>query len=277
MFVHPSPADLDGLVAFAHSQGRTDELMEICGCVGKEHSKHRAKRARSKNPVRISQSSALINERDRRDYFTPSQKLFRDFIKQDVVGRYNLDDKIVHAQVIDIVYSNAVPLGSVAKSGFVVRMRKTDGSTQVIGARAVAVAVGSGGFPNIPRFLADNSADNSAHENWCHSGAFARKDLVFPSPKLQERILNGHQTSMLVIGGGLTAAQVAHLAILRGVSHVTMVVRNRFKSKPFDLDLEWVSKYQNRLKMAWHQEGDHFKRLDCFKAAKGGGSVVSVL
>lgn len=43
MFFHLDPRDRDGLLAFAHAQGREKELQEICGCVGKEVSKHKKK------------------------------------------------------------------------------------------------------------------------------------------------------------------------------------------------------------------------------------------
>lgn len=44
MFFHPDPQDRDGLLAFAHAEGRNDELIEIPQCVGKEVSKHTKKK-----------------------------------------------------------------------------------------------------------------------------------------------------------------------------------------------------------------------------------------
>jgi len=44
MFFHPDPRDRDALLAFAHAEGRGDELLEITGCVGKEISKHKKKK-----------------------------------------------------------------------------------------------------------------------------------------------------------------------------------------------------------------------------------------
>lgn len=46
MFFHPDPHDRDGLLAYTHEVRREDDLMEIAGCVGKEISKHIAKKKR---------------------------------------------------------------------------------------------------------------------------------------------------------------------------------------------------------------------------------------
>lgn len=48
LFFHPDPRDRDGLLAFSHFMGRSDELEEIHHVVGKEISKHRAKKQRQK-------------------------------------------------------------------------------------------------------------------------------------------------------------------------------------------------------------------------------------
>lgn len=44
LFFHPDPSDRDGLLAFAHEQGRVDELCEIPNVAGKELSKHELKK-----------------------------------------------------------------------------------------------------------------------------------------------------------------------------------------------------------------------------------------
>jgi len=48
LFFHPDPRDRDGLLAFAHFTDRADELEEIHHVVGREISKHRAKKQRQK-------------------------------------------------------------------------------------------------------------------------------------------------------------------------------------------------------------------------------------
>lgn len=48
MFFHPDPHDRDGLLAYAHNEGRECECLEIAGCVGKEISKHQMKKKRAR-------------------------------------------------------------------------------------------------------------------------------------------------------------------------------------------------------------------------------------
>jgi glycine/D-amino acid oxidase-like deaminating enzyme len=48
MFFHPDPSDRDALLAFCHETGRTAEMQEITGCVGKEVSKHHQRKSRSR-------------------------------------------------------------------------------------------------------------------------------------------------------------------------------------------------------------------------------------
>lgn len=46
LFFHPDPRDRDGLLAFSHFNQRTRELQEIQNVVGREISKHHAKKSR---------------------------------------------------------------------------------------------------------------------------------------------------------------------------------------------------------------------------------------
>lgn len=48
LFFHPDPRDRDALLAYSHFHGRADELQEINNVVGKELSKHQAKKRRQK-------------------------------------------------------------------------------------------------------------------------------------------------------------------------------------------------------------------------------------
>jgi hypothetical protein len=44
MFFHPHPGDLDALKTYAQIKGRSKELVEISGVVGREWSKHQKKK-----------------------------------------------------------------------------------------------------------------------------------------------------------------------------------------------------------------------------------------
>lgn len=71
----------------------------------------------------------------------------------------------------------------------------------------------------------------------------------------------------------LTSAQIVDSLLSQGVSFVTLVCRSRIKTKHFDFDLSWVSKYANLEKMAFWQEEDAAARHDMIREARDGGSV----
>ena len=48
LFFHPDPRDRDALLAYSHFHGRADELQEISNVVGRELSKHQAKKKRER-------------------------------------------------------------------------------------------------------------------------------------------------------------------------------------------------------------------------------------
>lgn len=71
----------------------------------------------------------------------------------------------------------------------------------------------------------------------------------------------------------LTSAQIVDSLLSQGVSFVTLVCRSRIKTKHFDFDLSWVSKYANVEKMAFWQEEDPALRFEMIRQARDGGSV----
>ena len=70
MFFHVDPADHDALLGYAYEKARESYLRPLPGCVDKEASKHRKKKKRS-SAGHMSQGSPDIDERERKDYFTP--------------------------------------------------------------------------------------------------------------------------------------------------------------------------------------------------------------
>jgi hypothetical protein len=205
MFFHGAPADVDALVSFAYSTGRSAELREIPGCVGKEASKHARKRQQSKRPTQASFCGRPdpINERDRQDYFVPSAPLFNDFIKEELVARYKMAEMVRQGQVTSLRYHEDVQPTEGARPGcFELAVQTSEGGMKTLAARVVVFAIGTGAQPSIPAIL---QADKGKLQGpgWCHSGAFARRDFQFPPPALQESIASQKPMRMLVIGGGL--------------------------------------------------------------------------
>ncbi|KEP48353.1 L-lysine 6-monooxygenase (NADPH-requiring) protein [Rhizoctonia solani 123E] len=289
LFWHPCPADLDSLVSFAERKGRsTSELIEIPGCVGAEISKHKRASRRSRqgaNYARLVQNSGpTINERDRRDYFTPGTALFRDFVQEDVVKRYGLDSpdpwagaklgldrpssgavNMLQGEVTSLDWGRLHVEGSGHTTGFY--MQTSDEAC--IGAKAVVCAVGMGGCPSIPAVLSPFSHADVKNNGpgWAHSSCLANPAYTFPPPYC-------NLGTAVVLGGGLTSAQLCHLALQKGYSKVILILRGYMKVKPFDVSLDWIGRYSNLKKMEFWQEEDPGQRLNMLRSARNGGSIT---
>ncbi|BGP28498.1 hypothetical protein JCM10296v2_000233 [Rhodotorula toruloides] len=285
MLFHPSPADVDALVAYASRTGREDELEPIKGVVGREFSKYQ----RKKRPTRIGRA-ALANERERQDYWRPSSPLFHTFIQDDLVERYVVASLITHATVTSLSYGTIHVVGEEPQQGFVIRSVRPDGTVEVRGAKAVVMAIGPSSMPFVPTVLraALPSSPPCAYPangptpwreeeicgpGWCHSSAFASPGCRPLNGELGEKVRRGGKTHVVVVGGGLTSAQIVDSLLSQGVSSVTLVCRSRIKTKHFDFDLSWVSKYANVEKMAFWQEEDPASRSEVIRQARDGGSV----
>lgn len=161
-----------------------------------------------------------IDERDRKDYYIPSRSLF-DSHCECIVNRYGLNQGLIKQEsVLDIDFS-FVP--DVCDTDKVFTLR-TDKATHYT--RAVVMAVGAGNTPTLPP-LHSRIADQHVDKGMCHSN----KITEFPHPRVQRKIENGEDTNVVVVGGGLTSAQLVDLAIRRGVSKVWHIMRSDFKGR----------------------------------------------
>lgn len=173
-----------------------------------------------------------VDERDRRDYFTPSSKLFADQCKS-IIKRYKLTDtEIKEETLLDIDYDYDDSVSDTEKLFTITTNRGT------YFAKIVVMAIGAGNAPKIPESPVSIPDQG---EGQCH--AMTIKE--FPDPSLRRKIQQGKRTNVLVIGGGLTAAQIADNALRHGVSKVYLLMRSGLKVKPFDLSLDWVGKFKN--------------------------------
>ncbi|KAK4049649.1 hypothetical protein OIO90_005408 [Microbotryomycetes sp. JL221] len=274
MLFHPSPADTDALVAYARRTGREDELMPIDNVVGKEKSRHERKKRASR-----AGKTHSINERERQDYYRPSTRLFHDFVRDELIRRYNLDGLVTQGQVTSISRAVLHVQGQDLVDGFLVVVRMPDGTVRQYGSKSVVLAVGPSSSPKLPEAI-ERSLTVSEQRNgvkfghaWCHSSAFLQPGFEFLPELLTDKIGRGQETTMVVIGGGLTSAQIADQALSKGVSKVVLVCRGPLKIKHFDMDLEWVSKYNNLSKAAFWQEECLVARHAMIQTARNGGSV----
>ncbi|KAI5287425.1 hypothetical protein KEM52_001588, partial [Ascosphaera acerosa] len=269
MFFHVDPRDRDGMLAYARETGRERELWELHGCVGQELSKHRRKKKRLQRRVGGQRGQQRpheveIDERDRKDYYCPPTSLFRDYCAS-VVGRYRLDsDTLVQqAQVTDLAYGVVPESGEPDRKVFTART--ADGRT--VYAHAVVCAVGPGLRKNLPWRLSAAEARGAVH-----SSEIARGEAFLP-PHVRERVRCGRETDVVVVGGGLTSAQIADNLVRRGVTRVWLLMRGPLKVKHFDMSLEWVGKFRNYEKAVFWSADTVEEKAQMFHAARQGGSI----
>lgn len=210
-----------------------------------------------------------IDERDRKDYFAPPSDLFQDYCAW-IAERYGLCDEelIQKASVSEIDY-DFIPQFSPTEKLFVVR---TDTST--LYARSVVLAVGAGNAPSIPKPFPRSGCP-------CASHAFQPLDEA-----LEARVRARKPTNVMVIGGGLTSAQVADRALRKGAGRVYHLMRGPMKGeekhhtgfmkavvnsqavKPFDVDLSWMGKFRNHEKASfWSADSDEGQFPEMISAA----------
>ncbi|KAL8689923.1 MAG: hypothetical protein Q9218_004517 [Villophora microphyllina] len=269
MFFHPCPRDRDGLLAFAHETGRCGDCVEIANCVGKSMSKHRRKKRVTKRQSIGSSTKAVleIDERDRKDYFTPSSDIFREYC-DSVLRRYSLENLVERTRVtsIDFDQFDEVDLDNDDNPGAkVFKVMTVNGVAKF--AKIVVLAIGAGGSPVMPRHLSAAEAEGA-----CHSTQLQKQ--TFLARSVREKILARKPTAIVVVGGGLTAAQIADKCVRDGVGRVFMIMRSGVKLKPFDIDLDWMTKYKNVQKAAfWSADSDE-ERLEIMLEARNGGSIT---
>ncbi len=156
----------------------------------------------------------IIDERDRKDYFTPSQSLFSHHCNC-VAARYDLDEKMIEEEDVEDISYDWKPEMSSSEKIFTVT---TSHSVQY--ARVVVLAIGPANSPRPP--LRDIKVGSPGH---CHSMHIT----CIPHSDVARKIKAGKMTNVLIVGGGLTSAQIADLAIQRGVGKVWLLMRGQVK------------------------------------------------
>lgn len=143
-------------------------------------------------------------------------------------------------------------------------------------AKAVILAVGPANAPALPRIpslsFPGQHAPDAAMPQACHSMQIPLHQV--PDPVVRQRIQAGQETNILVVGGGLTSAQLSDLAVRRGAGRVWHVMRGPLRTKPFDVDLCWMGKYRTLHQAYFHQAGSDEERLGIIGEARGGGSIT---
>lgn len=225
-----------------------------------------------------------IDERDRKDYYSPSTDLFTDYCNS-IVSRYGLDEpgQILKQEVTGITYDYLPERGDVPVSNSKI-FTVTSSTGQKFYSRAVVLAIGAGGASMTKIFPWKPSTEEEGASACCHS----MEMKVFPSINVKNKIQSRRQTNVVVVGGGLSSAQLVDLAVKKGVTKVWLLMRSDFKGKflmclrardylskgdcfianhlltmhcqlvkHFDISLPWMGKYKNWEKAAfWSADTD---------------------
>jgi thioredoxin reductase len=117
--------------------------------------------------------------------------------------------------VQDIQYST-IPALETAEKLFTV----TTKTGRVFRSRAVVLAIGPGDTKVLPWKLSEGE----------RAGACHNLDIQgFPSPGVKQTIRKRQETNIVVVGGGLSSAQLADMAIRKGVTKVWYLLRGDLK------------------------------------------------
>lgn len=214
--------------------------------------------------IRRQEARVAINLRERNDYYTPSQSLFCDHCEH-VALRYSLKSDLIRKDTLtNLDYGTVRGVSVDDQPVFTVET-----PTKRFYSKAVVLAVGPANEPEIPR-MPSMPADLHNLRQACHS----LQIKTFPDPVVQQRMAAGKATNVLIVGGGLTSAQLTDLAIRKGVTKVWHIMRGPCRVKHFDVDLEWMGKYKNTEQARfWLADSDE-ERLEIIKSARGGGSFT---
>lgn len=133
-------------------------------------------------------------------------------------------------------------------------------------ARVVVLAIG----PGTPSPLALCSPQE--WEGMCHSSQIPSRGLL--PDHVRTKMSQKKDTCAIVVGGGLTSAQIADMCVRKGYAKVYMLMRSRLKVKHFDLELDWVAKYRNLQLAYFWGTTDPETRSEIIKTARNGGSIT---
>lgn len=280
MFFHPDPHSIDSMITYAHQSNRESDLMEIPNVVGREYSKHQQKRVMNKQrakrpaPLDTEKNHDLpgivdINMRDWRDYYRPLTKFFKDFC-QDVVDRYDLGSCVRKDEVVSVRYGNFHIFDkSFVERGFIF----VTASGKIYGSKICVVASGHRGKINFPLKGIESSLKVQNQLDFaCHTTHIFNRATPFPPVKVIRKLNMRKKCSIVIVGGGLTSAQLAHVACTMGIE-VTLLLRGPIKIKHFDFHLDWVTKYKNLKKSSFYILDTDEERAKLITDAREGGSV----
>lgn len=91
--------------------------------------------------------------------------------------------------------------------------------------RTVVLAIGPGGAGVTKNWPWRPSTEQEGAAACCHSMEIKQ----FPSPRVREKIQRRQETNVVVVGGGLSSAQIVDMAVRKGVTKVWFILRSGLK------------------------------------------------
>lgn len=101
----------------------------------------------------------------------------------------------------------------------------TTSAGQKFYSRAAVLAMGAGGAGINKIFPWKPSNKEEGAEGCCHS----MEIKTFPSVNVRQKIQARQQTNVVVVGGGLSSAQILDMAVRKGVTKVWFLMRSGLK------------------------------------------------
>eukprot|EP00039_Didymoeca_costata_P014470 m.234096 g.234096 ORF g.234096 m.234096 type:complete len:581 (-) comp16032_c0_seq19:40-1782(-) len=255
LFAHPEAYDEYALMNYAIQQGRTDEI----------------KARPYKSADMHSKKHGLGNEL----HSLPSTKLFNDFCA-------SLAERLPHTwlqglavdikktpdgEKYEVQYEKYIDNGSGVKVPV----------TTTVRANAVVLALGPRGTPNIPTPFMENIKSSSGRivhtrdlfDESKNNGGSLRESVARVTAALGKEAT---RKPVLVIGGGLTAAQSA-IAAVRAGARVELRSRRPLVTRDYDVSNEWLDRRHMHRKRFEFLTEDMQERPQFMKSTIGGGSV----
>ena len=242
-WAHPDATSQEAMVDFAKREGRMSEFK----CVNFQGTSLDRTSMSSKNA----------------SYFkNPSTKLFKDFCDSLIAG---LPHDMVCGWVTDVK-----PVSDTGGRGLLQEVIIEPSRRLKIVAKHVVLALGARGCPSIPATF-KSLVNYGDCPRVVHSSDFNGLAMV------KSRI--SKTDTVLVIGGGLSAAQAALLAVRRKAHRTVLCSRRPLVCQHYDLPIEWMddrlgaNQARNRHRTARYYTLPPADRIKACKSIRGGGSI----
>lgn len=224
---HPDPLDVHSLLSF-HENESPNDYRSLSQCFD---SLQKSKSSKQK----------MVNERSRLLYKAPKTEVFRMFC-QELIKRYDLGNLVRKEKVISISSQQDLTDENVNEDNDPLLCVRCDSGDCFFG-KNVICAIGACNQPVIPNWCIEylQRLPKRFLSTLCHleHAVCNEKNCVLHAFDSTKRLL--------IVGGGLSAAQMAIRAASHGAKDVVMIVRNQIRSRWLDSSSDLtLSRYRNR-------------------------------